>query len=67
MENTLLSRPSPDVSQMFRFTDEHGATWAFTDREKMRQFKHNRRGTKAQRHFLSDREMLSYMLHNEIK
>ena len=66
MENTLLSRPSPDVSQMFRFTDKEGAMWAFSDKAKMRDFKRCRRGTKT-KHFLSDREVLSYMLHNEIK
>jgi hypothetical protein len=64
---TATGRPSPDVSQMFRYTDNQGATWAFTDKAKMRDFKRKSRGTKAQRHFLSDRELISYMLHNEIK
>jgi hypothetical protein len=63
----MMLRPSPEINHMHRITDKDGTVWAFTNKTKMQEFKHNRRETKAKKHFLSDREILSGWLHNEIK
>ena len=66
-EMVMTLRTSPQVNKMHRLTDRDGTVWAFEDKKQMQEFKQMRRGTKAKRHFLSDRELLSGWLHNEIE